>query len=127
MPLPGIGGEVRRSSEQPRNGDAAIILSLIASRHRRVALSRPPRTSPGLAAAIAAATVVGEKVMTCRIVTSRDWRVILLAAVPVLAVLVAFCTLWVWAVPPPQGEEEDSTRRIWSKVFRDARDSGTKQ
>jgi hypothetical protein len=38
------------------------------------------------------------------------------------AMLLAFCSLWAIAVPSLQDEEEDSTRRIWNKRFREARD-----
>jgi hypothetical protein len=37
------------------------------------------------------------------------------------AVLLVFCSLWAIAVPSLQGEEEDNTRRIWNKRFREAR------
>jgi hypothetical protein len=38
------------------------------------------------------------------------------------AMLLVFCSLWAIAVPSLQDEEEDNTRRIWNKRFREARD-----
>jgi hypothetical protein len=53
--------------------------------------------------------------MTCRMkVLRRCW---LMAT----AVLLVFCSLWAIAVPSLQGEEDDNTRRIWNKRFREAR------
>jgi hypothetical protein len=54
--------------------------------------------------------------MTCRMLVLRYWRLI------ATAILLGFCGLWAIAVPSVQDEEEDNTRRIWNKRFRDARD-----
>jgi hypothetical protein len=40
-----------------------------------------------------------------------------------MVILLGFCSLWVIAIPSIQDEEEDNTRRIWNKRFRDARAS----
>lgn len=40
----------------------------------------------------------------------------------VMAALLVLCSLWTVAAPSTQGELEDSTRRIWNKRFREARD-----
>jgi hypothetical protein len=39
-----------------------------------------------------------------------------------VAASIGLCSLWAAAVPPRQKDEEDSTRRIWNKRFREARD-----
>jgi hypothetical protein len=53
--------------------------------------------------------------MTCRILVLRYWRL------TVTVILLGFCGLWAIAIPSLQDEEEDNTRRIWNKRFRDAR------
>ena len=54
--------------------------------------------------------------MTCRLKVLGRWRRITITALLVL------CSMWVVAGPSPQSEPEDSTRRIWNKRFREARD-----
>ena len=54
--------------------------------------------------------------MTCRINVTSCMRLITATA------CLGLCGLWAVAVPSPQKEEEDSTRRIWNKRFREARD-----
>jgi hypothetical protein len=54
--------------------------------------------------------------MICRMLVFRYLRLMAAAA------LFVFCGLWVVAVPSQQDEEEDITRRIWNKRFREARD-----
>jgi hypothetical protein len=53
--------------------------------------------------------------MTRRMLVLRYWRLM------ATAILLVFCGLWAIAIPSPQDEEEDTTRRIWNKRFRDAR------
>lgn len=52
--------------------------------------------------------------MTCKMRVLRRWRM-------AIAALLGLCSLWAVAVSLPQGESEDSTRRIWKKRFREAR------
>lgn len=54
--------------------------------------------------------------MICRMMVLRHWRLLATTA------LLGFCSLWVVAVPASQHKEEDATRRIWNKRFREARD-----
>jgi Domain of unknown function (DUF4384) len=53
--------------------------------------------------------------MTCEMRVLGHWRRM------AIATLLGLCSLWAVAGSLPQGESEDSTRRIWKKRFREAR------
>jgi hypothetical protein len=54
--------------------------------------------------------------VTRRIKVLEYWRRMIIAA------MLGLCSLWAVAVPSPQSEPEDATRRVWNKRFREARD-----
>ena len=55
--------------------------------------------------------------MSCGINVSNRWRRMTIAA------MLGLCSLCAAAGPSPQGKPEDNTRRVWNKMFREARDS----
>lgn len=60
--------------------------------------------------------------MTCKMNVSNRWRRMTIAA------MLGLCSLCAAAVPspqskPPQSKLEDNTRRVWNKMFREARGS----
>jgi hypothetical protein len=55
--------------------------------------------------------------MTCGINVSNRWRRMTIAA------MLGLCSLCAAAGPSPQSKPEDNTRRVWNKMFREARDS----